>query len=193
METKQCKQCGEIKPIEQFRQYYGGRKGTYTVCKMCEKINSRAKYIERKGETVTSAESEELNKIYRLYDAQRACGLQPPRRESGRNTKLVDNLDSLIASYTARANQYTESVNELDTAQTPPELLEWLTKELTEDPEYYLDEVYEVLKNKYRPALRIDAATLLPVYDDTHKTVLDKILARFNEFEDSYYNREDHN
>lgn len=193
METKQCKQCGEIKPIKQFRQYYGGRKGTYTVCKMCEKINSRAKYIERKGDAVTTAESEELNKIYRLYDAQRACGLQPPRREGGRNVKLVDNLDELITSYTQRANQYTDRVDELDTTQTPPELLEWLTKELTEDPEYYLDEVYEVLKNKYRPVLRIDAVTLLPIYDDTHKTALDKILARFNEFEDSYYNKEDHN
>ena len=39
--TKTCKQCGVIKPLEQFRNYYGGRKGTYTVCKSCEKINSR--------------------------------------------------------------------------------------------------------------------------------------------------------
>ena len=38
MNAKTCKQCGELKPIEQFRKYYGGRKGTYTTCKTCENI-----------------------------------------------------------------------------------------------------------------------------------------------------------
>ena len=45
MNVKICKQCGQIKPIEQYRKYYGGRKGTYKVCKSCEKINARAKYL----------------------------------------------------------------------------------------------------------------------------------------------------
>jgi len=37
--TKICKQSGETKPLDQFRRYYGGRKGTYKTCKFCEKIN----------------------------------------------------------------------------------------------------------------------------------------------------------
>lgn len=184
--TKQCRQCGEIKPLEQFRQYYGGRKGTYTICKGCEKINSRAKYLEKKAARTVEEEAE-LTKIYTLYDAQRACGLQPPRREEGRQSKLVDNLDDLIKTYTQRANYIPELPPDIDTKATPPELLQWLTEELTEEPDYYLDEVYEDLKAKYRPMLRIDVDSMLPIYDDSFKTILEKILSRFNDYEDKYY------
>lgn len=191
METKTCKQCGEIKPIEQFRKYYGGRKGTYTICRSCEKINSRAKYIEKKGQAATSAELSELDKIYRLYDAQRACGLQPPRRSEGRRTSLVEDLDNMIEKYTKKANVAPESLSTFDTEATPPELLQWLSAELTEEPDYYIDEVYEGLLEKYRPTLRIDQDSMLPVYDCTHAQVLDSILDRFNKYEDDYYSKED--
>lgn len=187
MNTKQCRQCGEIKPIEQFRQYYGGRKGTYTICRSCEKINSRAKYIEKKGLNATEVEKVELNKIYRLYDAQRACGLRPPRREEGRSNTLVDNLDALISVYENKANVVSQSADTLDTSATPPELLEWLSCELTEEPDYYLDEIYEELKAKYRPVVRIDPDSLLPVHEEAHSMVLEQILERFNKYEDEYY------
>lgn len=191
METKTCKQCGEIKPLEQFRKYYGGRKGTYTICRSCEKINSRAKYIEKKGQAATSAELSELDKIYKLYDAQRACGLQPPRRSEGRRTSLVEDLDSMIEMYTKKANVAPESLSTFDTEATPPELLQWLSAELTEEPDYYIDEVYEGLLEKYRPTLRIDQDSMLPVYDCTHAQALDSILDRFNKYEDDYYSKED--
>ena len=67
---KPCKQCGIIKPIEQFRNYYGGRKGTYTICKTCEKINSRVKYLEGKKE-LNDNEKLELQSIYQLWETQR--------------------------------------------------------------------------------------------------------------------------
>lgn len=187
MVTKTCKQCGEIKPIDQYRQYYGGRKGTYTVCKACERINSRAKYLEKKGLNATVAEVDELQKIYKLYDAQRACGLQPPRRESGRQNTLVDDLDSMIANYTEQANSIAAVTGHLDTESLPPDLKNWLTAELTDEPDYYLDEVYEDLKAKYRPIQRIDGSTMLPVYDDTYKAALEAVLDRFNKYEDEYY------
>ena len=60
----------------------------------------------------------------------------------------------------------------------------------TEEPDYYLDEVYEQLRSKYRPVLRIDTATMLPVYDETHAEVLERILERFNDYEDNYYNND---
>ena len=186
MDTKACRQCGEVKPIEQFRKYYGGRQGTYTLCMQCERINSRAKYLEKKANK-SRAEENELSKIYLLYDAQRACGLRPPRREAGRRKELVDNLDSLIQTYTAKANAVKKAPVELDTEGTPAELLQWLTCELTKEPGYYLDEVYEALKKIYKPVLRIDTETLLPVYDETHADVLDAILNRFNNYEDSFY------
>ena len=171
---KQCKQCGEIKPIEQFRNYYGGRQGTYTMCKACERINSRAKYLERKGDKMNDVEHEELDKIYKLYEAQRACGLNPPKSVMGKQVALVDTIDSLIEQYTNRQPEESE-------------LEQWLHKPLTEDPDYYLDMVYEELKGRYRPVIRVDPETLVPIYDETHKDVLDKILERFNNYEDQYY------
>lgn len=186
MDVKECRQCGEIKPIAQFRQYYGGRQGTYTMCRSCEKINSRAKYLERKGDR-SLAEEDELNKIYTLYAAQRACGLRPPRQEAGKKSKVSVDLDAMINTYAERANAFCEAPEALDTESTPVELKKWLSCELTEDPEYYLDVVYEELKAKYKPVLRIDQDTLLPVYDTTHAVALEEVLNRFNKYEDSYY------
>lgn len=190
MEVKQCRQCGEIKPVEQFRQYYGGRRGTYTMCRSCEKINSRAKYLEKKGANRTQLEEVELNKINKLYDAQTACGYRPPRREAGRAAALVEDLDTMIQNYTSKANKVSNVPAELDTQGTPAELLRWLSEELTRDPEYYLDDVYEDLRAKYRPVLRIDQASMLPEYDETHAAVLDAILDRFNKYEDEFYNQD---
>ena len=80
MQTQVCKQCGELKPIELFRKYYGNRRGYYKTCKVCEKINSREKYLRNKAD-LTDSESIELEKIHTLYEAQRAAGLQRSARE----------------------------------------------------------------------------------------------------------------
>jgi hypothetical protein len=185
MEVKQCRQCGEMKPLEQFRKYYGGRKGTYTICRSCEKINSRAKYLRAKGESINYEEESELYRIEMLYDAQRACGLQPPSRSNGRSTKLVDNLDDMIAKYKNMANTAIEQSGTI--SPLPPELRKWLSTELIEEPDYYLDEVYEDLKAKYRPVMHVDQESMMPVYDDTYKEALETILTRFNDYEDKYY------
>lgn len=186
MNVKSCKQCGELKPIEQFRSYYGGRKGTYTTCRSCEKINSRAKYLEKKT-SLTETERIELNKIYTLYDAQQACGLQPPRRGTGRHAELTDDLDSMIDAYKTKANAVSQVLPTIDTEHLPVELRTWLTAELVKEPDYYLDVVYEELKSKYRPMTSVNTTTMMPEYDDTYKTVLEAILGRFNDYEDHYY------
>lgn len=183
MKAKTCKQCGELKPIEQFRRYYGGRKGTYTMCKQCERINSREKYLVGKADRRTEAEEQELAKIHELYILQSKLGLQPPIR-SGRSTSLVDDLDAAIETYAAMAEQAAVGAS---TTPAPYELTKWLTEPLTEEPDYYLDEVYEELTNTYRPCTGINRATMMPEYDNTYKDVLDSILDRFNAYEDSYY------
>lgn len=184
---KCCKQCGEVKPIEQFRKYYGGRKGHYKTCKLCEKINARYKYLRSKGDVNrTEAEMTELRKIEQLYEAQRNAGLQPPREGVGRNKPLVDSIDDMISKYAS----HTEEAPGIELS-TPHEIRQWLTAELTEEPDYYLDEVYEELKTKYRPQLRIDTATMQPVYDDTYKDALNAVLERFYKYEDTYYDKED--
>jgi hypothetical protein len=185
---KVCRQCGELKPISNYRKYYGGRKGTYTICKQCERINSRAKYLERK-ETVNAAEIAELSKIHALYEAQRALGLQPPRTETGGRESVTATIDTMLATYKDKAESAKVLADEYapGTTNVPSELMHWLETPLHEDPDYYIDEVYENLKSKYRPALSIDPVTFIPVYDDTYRVTLDKILARFNEYEDKYY------
>lgn len=176
MSTKRCRQCGEIKPIDSFRGYYSGSSGTYTICKACEKINSRAKYLRRKGAGATEADKAELQQINELYELQRKCGLKPPQQRS--NDTQVSNL----------LDMYTKKIEAM--SEVPEELQEWLTHELTAAPEHYFDDVYEYLRKKYMPLIRIDNDMMLPVYDETHKDTLNKILDRFNAYEDIYY-RED--
>lgn len=184
MNAKTCKQCGELKPIEQFRKYYGGRKGSYNTCKVCEKINARAKYLRSKGDSMSFEEGEELSKIEKLYEVQRAAGLQPPRRDAERNKPLVDSLDDMIAKYNTKVSLVAADA---ESRPVPADIQVWLTCELTEEPDYYLDEVYEELKAKYRPQVSIDTATMQPIYDDTYKDALDKVLERFYEYEEKYW------
>ena len=189
MDVKTCKQCGELKPISQFRKYYGGRRGTYTMCKQCERINSREKYLVAKGESMNLEEEAELDKIHKLYEYQRSMGLQPPNKQV-RRASLAEDLDAMLGKYKDMAKKAvgapSVSVGQ-DVSDVPYELLSWLTTDLTADPEYYLDEVYEKLRDTYRPCIGIDKATMMPTYDDTYKAILDKILDRFNDYEDSYY------
>lgn len=182
--TKTCKQCGVIKPLEQFRNYYGGRKGTYTICKTCEKINSRVKYLESKKE-LNDNEKLELQSIYQLWETQRTLGYQPPRTTVKGQKPVVDTVLEMIDTYKQRTKMLGEVAEEVLTA--PPELLKWLTVELTEEPEYYMDDVYEELKDTYKPVIMIDENAMIPVYDTTYSGILDKILERFCAYEDKYY------
>lgn len=183
MNVKTCKQCGKLKPIEQYRKYYGGRKGTYTTCKLCEKINAREKYLRNK-DSLSQVETEELNKIHKLYDAQRKAGLMPPREKQWPSTTLADSIDEMLNEFKASDGDLSVST---DLGPAPTELQLWLTTELTEHPDYYIDEVYAELTSKYRPILTIEKGSMQPLYDDSYKQVLEKILDRFYEYEDAYY------
>lgn len=190
MEVKTCKQCGEIKPLAQFRKYYGGRKGTYTMCKACERINSREKYLRAKGESMNWDEEAELDKIHELYEYQRRMGLQPPTKQE-RRTSVIDELDGMLDKYRDMSAQVVQAarqnagINLL--ADAPHDLIKWLSEPLTQEPDYYVDEVYEKLVDTYRPCIGIDKDKMMPVYDNKYKAILDKILERFTDYEDTYY------
>lgn len=189
MEVKTCKQCGEIKPLTQFRKYYGGRKGTYKMCKSCERINSREKYLRAKGESMSPYEEEELSMIHELYEYQRRMGLQPPTKQE-RRASVIDELDCMLGKYHDMAAQTVKFTKQetLDVmAGAPHELVKWLTEPLTQEPDYYMDEVYDKLVDTYRPCINIDKASMMPVYDNKYKAILDKILERFTDYEDTYY------
>lgn len=137
---KTCKQCGISRANEAFRKKYNGE-GTYNTCNVCESMNSRWKYLKRKVE-LSDDEALELKTIEATYDSQRAMGLKPPRRR----VKMADKLQ----------NEYNERAKH------------WLTAELTEEPEYYIGEVYD---------------TLLSADEDIRAAV----LKRFYDYEDEYY------
>lgn len=187
MDVKTCKQCGELKPITRYRKYYGGRRGTYKVCLDCERINSREKYLSSK-ETRTTEEEAELAKIHALYDCQVKVGLQPPVKQ-GRRKPLTEDLNDMIKKYAAMSAAVAQDTPKAETVvdAAPYELTRWLTEPLDKEPDYYLDEVYENLKDTYRPCTGINKSTMMPEYDNTYKDVLDRILDRFNDYEDSYY------
>jgi len=166
-----CKQCGINKPAEQFRKYYGGRKGHYKTCLDCERINSRYKYLHNKQE-LSQDESNELIKIEELYTVQRKHGLKPPHTII-KKASITDAIDAML-------NEYSDKPIGI-----PDELNKWLNEPLTKEPEYY-DEVYDRLKKTYRPVLKL-TEEFMPIYDDTYKEILDNILTRFCEYEDSYY------
>lgn len=170
MEYRICKQCGEQQPLSAYRQYYGGSQGHYRLCKQCECVNSRFKYLSKKLKlgTLRKGEAEELDQIKTLYEYQRAAGLKPPMQQ---HQKHLD-IGSMIDKYSNRQ---------------PPELSNWLTAELTEEPSVYMGQVYEELLSKYRPIKSINQKTHMPVYDETYDDVLKKILERFYEYEDKYY------
>lgn len=187
METKHraCRQCGELKPVngDNFRPYYGNRKGFYRTCLTCEKINNRHKYLSRKKE-LTSQEEQDLDKIEALYDILRQRGLKPP---ASRNTDAVvmGAVDDLLSKHTGIIEEIKASNPELPT-DTPVELLEWLEKDLTGmDPEVLQEDIIDRLYSKYRPQTGVDSE-YKPVYDDTYRDVLLKIQKKFDEYEDSF-------
>ena len=189
--AKVCKQCGKMKTLESFRQYYGNRSGTYNTCLDCERINTREKYLRKKSDnrTINDSEADELEKIHHLYEVQRAAGLQPPRIQ-GVTSSIADQLDSMIAMYDEQERALAIAAEECPTIgdkDIPAELQMWRTNELTREPEYYQDTVYEELREKFRPIKEIDKNTMMPVYDNTYKPILDEILARFDDYEDQYY------
>lgn len=161
---KKCAQCGEIKPLEQFRAYYNSSGRYYKRCLACESINNRAKYLEHKRHR-SDTEEVELQTIYTLFRKQLAAGLSPLRRPKASTKDLVAAQMSLFED------------SELD---------HWLMVSLTEEPETY-NKVYEQLLDKYAPIIRIDPDTMLPERDTTHSEMLSKILDRFMAYEDAYY------
>jgi hypothetical protein len=138
---KTCKQCGLTKDEQEFRANYN-RPGTFNVCLQCERINSRYKYLKRKDK-LSQRESDELQKIEELYTRQRSMGLRPPR------PRMSVSIDAVLNQYNKEAER-------------------WLTEELTEDPDYYIDIVFEDLQC-------------------ADKEIRDKVLQRFYEYEDQYY------
>jgi len=189
--VRKCKQCGEIKQLSFFRPYYGkNARGFYRVCKTCESINNRYKYLTGKGDAATQADLEEIKRIEELYDTLRELGLEPPRYGARASSTVYSVVEELLKRKQQQVANRKEQLEEIGVeADIPTELAEWLSKPLTEEPEYYED-VYFKLREKYMPVVGTNPDAT-PKYDETYKEILDQILKRFDDYEDNYVYEED--
>jgi hypothetical protein len=188
--VRKCKQCGEVKQLSSdfFRPYYGkNARGFYRVCKTCESINNRYKYLTGKGDAATQADLEEIKRIEELYDTLRELGLEPPRYGAGTSSTVYSVVEELLKRKRQQAADRKEQFGV--EANVPTELAEWLSKPLTDTPEYYED-VYFKLREKYMPVVGVSSEGV-QLHDETYKEILDKILERFDEYEDNYVYEED--
>ena len=172
----------------------------YRICRDCESINTtyrRARaQLDKGGLSLAESSqlSETVSKILQLYRALEAKGLQVPEYGSKKKKPAAETaVDKLLAFYgqqpQEQARQSTVDIPmEID---IPEDLNIWLTQDVNEwiekglSPEYLQETVYESLKAKYRPQLGYDSERGLPIYDDTFKDVLNQILRRFDDYEDS--------
>lgn len=204
MALKRCKQCGMLKEETCFRPYTHSRgksePSRYRICRDCESINTTYRRAREQydagGLSVSESCSlgETINKISRLYAALEAKGLQVPEYGVKKKKSAAETaVDKLLAFYgqqpQEQARQSTVDIPmEID---IPDDLKVWLEQDVNEwnekglSPEYLQETVYESLKAKYRPQLGYDSERGLPIYDDTFKDVLNRILKRFDDYEDS--------
>lgn len=187
-----------------FRPYTHSRgksePSRYRICRDCESINTTYRRAREQydagGLPMDESRSlgETIDKISRLYAALEAKGLQVPEYGVKKKKSAAETaVDKLLAFYgqqpQEQARQSTVDIpKEID---IPDDLKVWLEQDVNEwnekglSPEYLQETVYESLKAKYRPQLGYDPERGLPIYDDTFKDVLNQILKRFDDYEDS--------
>lgn len=187
-----------------FRPYTHSRgksePSRYRICRDCESINTTYRrtreQLDKGGLSLAESSqlSETVSKILQLYRALEAKGLQVPEYGVKKKKSAAETaVDKLLAFYGQQPQeQARQSTVDIPTEIDIPEDLNiWLTQDVNEwienglSPEYLQETVYESLKAKYRPQLGYDPERGLPIYDDTFKDVLNQILRRFDDYEDS--------
>ncbi|MNU34880.1 hypothetical protein D3C71_234660 [compost metagenome] len=187
---KRCKQCGEIKPaIENFRKYYHeNAKSSYKVCKSCEKINQRYKYLTKKPNPSSSDETE-IQLIQELYKVQREQGLKPP---GAAETESID-IVAALAKQQAQGQRQPVIVdnNNQRVESIPHDLQHWLSVDLQAFKPEDLEQVSDELLAKYKKPTGVDPVSLAPIYDDKYRDIINEILKRFDDYEDHYYEEQE--
>ncbi len=200
-DRKRCTQCGILKEPDEFRQYtYSKVKqtaGRYSKCKGCEAINARFARAKESGNV------DDIVRITKMYEQLKAIGLRTPLEPSKRD-QSDDEIDKILQFHVSKGSilvdreivdaRHEVIVKPVVAVQedTPNELTHWLTVDFQVwmdsdiSPEYLQETIYESLKAKYRPQLYIDRERFVPVFDDTYKEILNKILRRFDEYEEMF-------
>ena len=207
--TKVCKQCGRTLHKSKFRKYSSRkaegstrrtRVAENTVCLDCESFNLAATRLFKLKEK-TPAQEEKLEQIGELYKKLHRLGLHPIGAyakhvlglQTGRGN--VPNGPNLIDSYMSMF----DNENDNGTEATIDELKMWLTKELTKEPDYYINDVYSSLRVACRcddvtkeEAIEADKAGRRFEVKNNYKELLSAVLDRFYAYEDEYdWDKED--
>lgn len=193
--VKKCKQCGKFKNLDEFRTYYNKNKnkppGRYTICKFCESVNQRWKYLSSKIKDNTASEQDlkDYNEIEELYDILRQRGLEPPRRKASTiASDLSMSIKELMAESEKDLERREEAGLELD---TPDELVEWSTKDLQGYHPDELEKVSDRLWETYYQQIGVDPETYEAIRDTTWLETLTRIQERFDEHNDNYWRAHD--
>lgn len=135
---KKCKQCGAVKPLVDFRPYHNSTSRCNT-CLVCESINGKRRYLEKKQNngTITETEQEELDKIYKLYGILEDKGLRPPRVSPGKRgaeSTVIEALDTMLAAFESGQD---DKAGEITTGATLEAYMDIVEKaEMTEDAKW---------------------------------------------------------
>lgn len=204
-EVKRCKQCGILKDAGEFRQYTYSKKsetpGRFSICRSCENINSRYKRLNEQSKFSNvvdyAAQQAELSRIEELYKMLESRGFHTPLSRQTRDgapeesttKKAIDNLMSFYSAQPANCSKKSPAPTETK-VEVPKELNQWLAEDTTVwrekeiSPEFLQETIYESLKAKYRPQIGMDQEMFIPIYDDTYKDILQRILRKFDDYEE---------
>lgn len=194
-----CKQCESLNTtyrrlLAEKEKHWNAASGHYTyslteegywhkLCDDLKQIEDLYRLLEAHGHTVPKVVS------------------QRPSQEGVMSAQTLGYVEQLSGFYGIRTGESKESPRpvavalEPDEMTIPGDLKKWLDMsnedystwiEFGFTPDYLQDVVYEALKAKYRPQTSTDPVTFLPIYDDTYKSVLNKILRSFDDYEDFY-------
>ena len=135
---RKCKQCGAVKPLVDFRPYHNSTARGRT-CLVCESINGKRRYREKKqnNQTITETEQDELDKIYRLYKILEDKGLRPPRVSPGKRgaeSTVNETLELMLAAFESGQD---DKAGEITTGATLEAYMDIVEKaEMTEDAKW---------------------------------------------------------
>lgn len=135
---RKCKQCGAVKPLVDFRPYHNSEARCHT-CLVCESINGKRRYLEKKRNNgnITETEQDELDKIYRLYKILSDKGLEPPRVSPGKRgaESTVNELVNIMLS--AFESEEEAKISEITTGATLEAYMDIVEKaETTEEAKW---------------------------------------------------------
>lgn len=176
---RRCRQCGEFRDLEEYREYYNRKGSRYRTCKICERFNNRYKYLMRK-EQLTPEMQNEVHMIEKLYEVQKKLGLTPP---DVTKNNIADEVEDLLRKQEEELTQLEE--HREHEVEAPQELQHWLEADLEGMTELQIEQVQDDLLAKFKKQTGVEPGTFRPIYDETHKQLLNQVLERLDDYVDN--------